>query len=142
VAPCANPVAPGTPGTSTFKAKCFEIRGTATNPGAETVRNADVYGIVTGAPAVARLPRACARARRMPRGADVAGASRRGADVADAENDPVLRSGRVGAIDTLPPVRRLRITTRMGARASIRALRRALSAAMRFPCACAGRQRV
>jgi hypothetical protein len=48
-------VAPGTPGTSTFKAKCFEIFGTATNPGKEELRNADVYGLVIGA-----------RARRIP----------------------------------------------------------------------------
>ena len=49
LAPCANPVAAGTPGTSTFKAKCYELSGTATNPDKETVRNADVYGLVIGA---------------------------------------------------------------------------------------------
>jgi len=68
LSPCANPVAPGTPGTSTYKAKCYELRGTASNPASEVVRNADVYG-----------------------------------QVIDAEGDSVLRSGRVGALQTLQP---------------------------------------
>ena len=47
---CHAPQAAGTPGTSTFKAKCFEVSGTATNPDPkETLRNADVYGIILGA---------------------------------------------------------------------------------------------
>ncbi len=68
VSPCANPVAAGTPGTSTFKAKCYVLSGTALNPATEAVQNADVYGLVI-----------------------------------DADNDPVLRSGRVGALQTVPP---------------------------------------
>jgi hypothetical protein len=99
LAPCANPVAGGTPGTSTFKAKCFEISGTATNPDKEPVRNADVYGIVLGASfcaSLALLARMLTWHRTRPPAACGA----------DAENDPVLRSGRIGAIQTLPPVRK------------------------------------
>jgi len=65
---CAVPQAPGVPGSSTYKARCFEIVGTVVNPTQETVQNADVYGVVL-----------------------------------DATNDPVLRSGRVGAIEEVPP---------------------------------------
>lgn len=68
VAPCANPIAGGTPGTGTFKALCYLVHGTAVNPSAETVLNADVFGQMT-----------------------------------DANNDPCLRSGRVGSIPSLPP---------------------------------------
>lgn len=43
---CDNPRAAGVPGTATYKAKCVEIVGVARNAGAETVFNADVYGMV------------------------------------------------------------------------------------------------
>ncbi|KAK3271550.1 hypothetical protein CYMTET_20109 [Cymbomonas tetramitiformis] len=65
---CANPVAPGVPGSSTYKAKCFEVVGTVTNKSKKTVSNADVYGLIK-----------------------------------DAANEPVLRSGRVGTIQEVPP---------------------------------------
>ena len=68
VAPCANPLAGGTPGTGTFRALCYVVNGKANNPSSETVLNADVFGIVI-----------------------------------DANNDPVLRSGRVGSIPAVPP---------------------------------------
>lgn len=65
---CANPVAPGVPGSSTYKAKCFEIVGTVYNKSKNPVSNADVYGLIK-----------------------------------DAANEPVLRSGRVGTIQDVPP---------------------------------------
>ena len=42
---CDNPRAAGVPGTATYKAKCMEILGTASNKAGETVYNADVYGV-------------------------------------------------------------------------------------------------
>ena len=68
VAPCANPLAGGTPGTGTFRALCYVVNGKANNPSSEIVFNADVFGIII-----------------------------------DANNDPVLRSGRVGSIPAVPP---------------------------------------
>jgi hypothetical protein len=46
---CADPRAGGVPGTATYKAKCMEIVGVATNPSKERVYNADVYGSVRDA---------------------------------------------------------------------------------------------
>ena len=43
---CANPKAAGVPGTSTFKANCMQILGTAVNPSQDVVLNTDVYGSV------------------------------------------------------------------------------------------------
>jgi len=65
---CDNPVAAGTPGSSSFKAKCYQISGTIVNTTKDTIQNADVYGRVF-----------------------------------DSANDPVLTSGRVGAVQSVPP---------------------------------------
>ena len=46
---CADPRAGGVPGTATYKAKCMQILGVATNPSKQTVYNADVYGSVRDA---------------------------------------------------------------------------------------------
>jgi len=43
---CANPKAAGVPGTSTYKAVCMQILGTAVNPSKDVVFNTDVYGSV------------------------------------------------------------------------------------------------
>lgn len=65
---CSDPVAAGTPGTSSYKAKCYEIVGKVNNRTGKSIYNADVFG-----------------------------------SVLDANNDPVLRSGRVGSIQDIPP---------------------------------------
>lgn len=65
---CADPVAAGTPGTSSYKAQCYELRGVVYNRTGKQVYNADVFGTVL-----------------------------------DANDDPVLRSGRVGSIQNIPP---------------------------------------
>eukprot|EP00894_Picocystis_sp_ML_P004954 jgi/Pico_ML_1/55471/g1148.t1 len=56
---CADPVAAGTPGTSSYKAQCYELQGKVYNRTGKDVYNADVFGTVL-----------------------------------DANDDPVLRSGR------------------------------------------------
>jgi hypothetical protein len=46
---CDDPRAGGVPGTATYKARCMQISGVATNPTKDVVYNADVYGSVKDA---------------------------------------------------------------------------------------------